>query len=148
MGKWFGQAAEIEALRAENHQLRGQVESLEVRLRAAYGEAGITSLSQEAPAPRPLATARSSASERPPGQPHAHDRGLTTRRMGARDTDFDTPHPARGRYPTTTTSHPTTTSPGPTNDDLCVSRQDNEARRCLPPMGAVSWSCLRACSQV
>lgn len=84
MGKWFGQAAEIEALRAENHQLRGQVESLEVCLRAAYGEARITSLSQEAPAPRPLATARSSASERPPGQPHAHDRGLTTRRMGAR----------------------------------------------------------------
>ena len=51
MGKWFGQAAEIEALRAENHQLRGQVESLEARLRAAYGEAGITTLSQEAPAP-------------------------------------------------------------------------------------------------
>ena len=51
MGKWFGQAAEIEALRAENHQLRGQVESLEARLRAAYGEAGITALSQEAPAP-------------------------------------------------------------------------------------------------
>ena len=64
------------------------------------------------------------------------------------DTDFDTPHPARGRYPTTTTSHPTTTSPGPTNDDLWVSRQDNEARGCPPPMGAVSWSCLRACSQV
>ena len=51
MGKWFGQAGEIEALRAENHQLRGQVESLEARLRAAYGEAGITALSQEAPAP-------------------------------------------------------------------------------------------------
>lgn len=51
MGKWFGQAAEIEALRAENHQLRGQVESLEARLRAAYGEAGIAALSQEAPAP-------------------------------------------------------------------------------------------------
>ena len=51
MGKWFGQAAEIEALRAENHQLRGQVESLGARLRAAYGEAGITALSQEAPAP-------------------------------------------------------------------------------------------------
>ena len=64
------------------------------------------------------------------------------------DTDFGTPHPARGRHPTTTTSHPTTTSPGPTNDDLWVSRQDNEARGCPPPMGAVSWSCLRACSQV
>lgn len=51
MGKWFGQAAEIETLRAENHQLRGQVESLEARLRAAYGEAGITVLSQEAPTP-------------------------------------------------------------------------------------------------
>ena len=44
MGKWFGQAAEIEALRAENHQLKGQVASLEARLRAAYG-------AQEAPSP-------------------------------------------------------------------------------------------------
>lgn len=26
------------------------------------------------------------------------------------DTEFDTPHPARGRHPTTTTSHPTTPS--------------------------------------
>ena len=51
MGKWFGQAAEIEALRAENHQLKGQVASLEARLRAAYGEAGVTALAQEAPSP-------------------------------------------------------------------------------------------------
>lgn len=100
MGKWFGQAAEIEALRAENHQLSGQVESLEVRLRAAYGEAGITSLSQEAPAPRPLATARSSASERPPGQPHAHDRGLTTVGWVPASARPRPPGAARGRAPT------------------------------------------------
>lgn len=57
MGKWFGQAAEIEALRAENQQLREQVENLKVRLRAAYAEAGVTALATEAPTPSVSAAA-------------------------------------------------------------------------------------------
>ena len=44
MGKWFGQAAEIEELRAQNHRLKTQVESLEARLRVAYAQAGIAAL--------------------------------------------------------------------------------------------------------
>ena len=44
MGKWFGQASEIEELRAENRQLKEQVATLEARLRAAYADAGITAL--------------------------------------------------------------------------------------------------------
>ena len=58
MGKWFGQASEIEELRAENRQLKEQVATLEARLRAAYADAGVTALSgsslpaPEAPAPQ------------------------------------------------------------------------------------------------
>lgn len=58
MGKWFGQASEIEELRAENRQLKEQVATLEARLRAAYADAGVTVLSgsslpaPEAPAPQ------------------------------------------------------------------------------------------------
>ena len=44
MGKWFGQASEIEELRAENRQLKEQVANLEARLRAAYADAGVTAL--------------------------------------------------------------------------------------------------------
>ena len=44
MGKWFGQASEIEELRAENRQLKEQVANLEARLRAAYADAGVTTL--------------------------------------------------------------------------------------------------------
>ena len=44
MGKWFGQASEIEDLRAENRQLKEQVANLEARLRAAYANAGVTAL--------------------------------------------------------------------------------------------------------
>ena len=44
MGKWFGQASEIEDLRAENRQLKEQVANLEARLRAAYADAGVTAL--------------------------------------------------------------------------------------------------------
>lgn len=44
MGKWFGQAAEIEELRAENQRLKEQVAHLEARLRAAYADAGVTAL--------------------------------------------------------------------------------------------------------
>ena len=58
MGKWFGQASEIEELRAENQRLKEQVANLEARLRAAYADAGVTALSgsslaaPEAPAPQ------------------------------------------------------------------------------------------------
>lgn len=58
MGKWFGQASEIEELRAENRQLKEQIATLEARLRAAYADAGVTALSgcslpaPEAPAPQ------------------------------------------------------------------------------------------------
>ena len=58
MGKWFGQASEIEELRAENRQLKEQVATLEARLRAAYADAGVTALAgssfpaPEAPAPQ------------------------------------------------------------------------------------------------
>lgn len=44
MGKWFGQASEIEELRAENRHLKEQVANLEARLRAAYADAGVTAL--------------------------------------------------------------------------------------------------------
>lgn len=44
MGKWFGQAGEIEELRAENSRLKEQVATLEARLRAAYADAGVTAL--------------------------------------------------------------------------------------------------------
>ena len=58
MGKWFGQASEIEDLRAENSRLKEQVATLEARLRAAYADAGVTALSgsslpaPEAPVPQ------------------------------------------------------------------------------------------------
>lgn len=52
MGKWFGQASEIEELRAENRQLKEQVANLEARLRTAYADAGVTALSSPvSPAP-------------------------------------------------------------------------------------------------
>lgn len=60
MGKWFGQASEIEELRAENRQLKEQVANLEARLRAAYADAGVTALARsaspafEAAAPTPV----------------------------------------------------------------------------------------------
>ena len=44
VGKWFGQASEIEELRAENQRLKEQVATLEARLRAAYADAGVTAL--------------------------------------------------------------------------------------------------------
>lgn len=51
MGSLFGRNTEIEELRAENQQLREQVENLKVRLRAAYPEAGVTALATEASTP-------------------------------------------------------------------------------------------------
>lgn len=68
MGKWFGQASEIEELRAENSRLKEQVATLEARLRAAYADAGVTALAGasspgfEAAAPTPVPTASSPAS--------------------------------------------------------------------------------------
>ena len=65
MGKWFGQASEIEELRAENRQLKEQVANLEARLRAAYADAGVTALAgsaSEAAAPTPVPATSSPAS--------------------------------------------------------------------------------------
>ena len=65
MGKWFGQASEIEELRAENRQLKEQVANLEARLRAAYADAGVTALAGpafEAAAPTPVPATSSPAS--------------------------------------------------------------------------------------
>lgn len=68
MGKWFGQASEIEELRAENSRLKEQVATLEARLRAAYADAGVTALSgssfpaPEAAAPTPVPSVSSPAS--------------------------------------------------------------------------------------
>ncbi|MEZ7677964.1 50S ribosomal protein L7/L12 [Pauljensenia sp. 27098_8_107] len=68
VGKWFGQASEIEELRAENSRLKEQVATLEARLRAAYADAGVTALagssfpSPEAAAPTPVPDTSSPAS--------------------------------------------------------------------------------------
>ena len=68
MGKWFGQASEIEELRAENRQLKEQVANLEARLRATYADAGVSALSgsgafaPEAAAPTPVPATPSPAS--------------------------------------------------------------------------------------
>jgi len=68
VGKWFGQASEIEELRAENQRLKEQVATLEARLRAAYADAGVTALagssfpSPEAAAPTPVPDTSSPAS--------------------------------------------------------------------------------------
>ena len=68
MGKWFGQASEIEELRAENQRLKEQVATLEARLRTAYADAGVTALagssfpSPEAAAPTPVPDTSSPAS--------------------------------------------------------------------------------------
>ena len=70
MGKWFGQAFEIEELRAENQRLKEQVAHLEARLRAAYADAGVTALAGSAsptfeaagPTPVPAPSSPASAS--------------------------------------------------------------------------------------
>lgn len=46
MGKWFDQAAEIERLRTENHRLKAQVRSLELRLGVSYGQSGTSEYGQ------------------------------------------------------------------------------------------------------
>ena len=69
MGKWFGQASEIEELRAENQRLKEQVAHLEARLRAAYADAGVTALAgASSPAPEaavPPASAPAFAADAP-----------------------------------------------------------------------------------
>lgn len=70
MGKWFGQAGEIEELRAENSRLKEQVATLEARLRAAYADAGVTALAGSA-SPTPEAPApQTSAPTFPVGAPN------------------------------------------------------------------------------
>lgn len=46
MGKWFDQAAEIERLRTENHRLKAQVRSMELRLGVSYGQTGTSDYGQ------------------------------------------------------------------------------------------------------
>jgi len=69
VGKWFGQASEIEELRAENSRLKEQVATLEARLRAAYADAGVTALAgASSPAPEaavPPASAPAFAADAP-----------------------------------------------------------------------------------
>jgi len=68
VGKWFGQASDIEELRAENQRLKEQVATLEARLRTAYADAGVTALAGsasptfEAAAPTPVPAPSSPAS--------------------------------------------------------------------------------------
>ena len=70
MGKWFGQASEIEELRAENRQLKEQVANLEARLRAAYADAGVTALAgSSSPAPE-AAVPQASGPAFPAGAPN------------------------------------------------------------------------------
>ena len=70
MGKWFGQASEIEELRAENRQLKEQVATLEARLRAAYADAGVTALAGSSyPAPE-VAAPQASVPAVPAGVPN------------------------------------------------------------------------------
>ena len=71
MGKWFGQASEIEELRAENRQLKEQVANLEARLRAAYADARVTALAGSSfPSPE-AAVPQASGPAFPAGAPNS-----------------------------------------------------------------------------
>ena len=70
MGKWFGQASEIEELRAENRQLKEQVANLEARLRAAYADAGVTALAGSASPTFEAAVPQASGPAFPAGAPN------------------------------------------------------------------------------
>ena len=70
MGKWFGQASEIEELRAENRQLKEQVATLEARLRAAYADAGVTALAGSASPAFEAAAPQASGPAFPAGAPN------------------------------------------------------------------------------
>ena len=70
MGKWFGQASEIEELRAENQRLKEQIATLEARLRTAYADAGVTALAGSSyPAPE-AAASQASVPAVPAGVPN------------------------------------------------------------------------------
>ena len=71
MGKWFGQASEIEELRAENRQLKEQVANLEARLRAAYADARVTALAGSASPTFEAAAPQASGPAFPAGAPNS-----------------------------------------------------------------------------
>ena len=70
MGKWFGQASEIEELRAENQRLQEQVAPLEARLRAAYADAGVTALAGPSFPPPEAAVPQAPGPAFPAGAPN------------------------------------------------------------------------------
>ena len=69
MGKWFGQASEIEELRTETHRLTEQVATLEARLRNAYADAGVTALAGSSFAAPGAAVPQASGPAFPAGAP-------------------------------------------------------------------------------
>ena len=70
MGKWFGQASEIEERRAENQRLKEQVATLEARLRTAYADAGVTALAGSSFPSREAAVPQTSVPSFPAGAPN------------------------------------------------------------------------------
>lgn len=70
MGKWFGQASEIEELSAENQRLKEQVATLEARLRAAYADAGVTALAGSSVPTPEAAVPQASVPAVPAGAPN------------------------------------------------------------------------------
>lgn len=73
MGKWFDQAAEIERLRTENHRLKAQVRSLELRLGVSYGQSGTSDYGQPGVSEYGQPGAYGDASEYAPGTYGAGD---------------------------------------------------------------------------
>lgn len=73
MGKWFDQAAEIERLRTENHRLKAQVRSLELRLGVSYGQSGTSEYGQPGVSEYGQPGAYGDASEYAPGTYGAGD---------------------------------------------------------------------------
>lgn len=73
MGKWFDQAAEIERLRTENHRLKAQVRSLELRLGVTYGQSGTSDYGQPGVSDYGQPGAYGDASEYAPGTYGAGD---------------------------------------------------------------------------
>lgn len=73
MGKWFDQAAEIERLRNENHRLKAQVRSLELRLGVSYGQTGTSEYGQPGVSEYGQPGAYGDASEYAPGTYGAGD---------------------------------------------------------------------------
>lgn len=84
MGKWFDQAAEIERLRTENHRLKAQVRSLELRLGVSYGQSGTSDYGQSGVSEYGKSAAYGDASEYAPGAYGAAD-GV----VGAGNVDYE-----------------------------------------------------------